>query len=625
MLTPLILLVLCHIIFAQKNPSPAEVKSKIEKVTVFLTGAQVQRTGSISIPQGKTEVIFKGISPNIDRQSIQVKGDGEFTIMSVNHQLNYLEELARREDIAKLETEKQQIIAVKQRKMAQLGIYKKEEAILEKNQIVAGQQNGISAEELIQVVDFQRKRWTELTTQQLDLNIELAKLDSSIIKLDKQLQALNKRKESATSEIVVALSAKTATDAKFELTYFVFEAGWFANYDLRVKDVSNPIGLAFKANVRQNTGEDWQNVKLVLSSGNPLTNNVSQELMPWHLSFDRPSRAATNPQTGIVGRGGIAEVRGKITDASSGEAIIGATIMVKGTSIGTISDLDGSYVLKTPTSPCAIVVTFTGYSTKEFPVNAGQINVSMEAGALLNEVVVVAYAAQKKLLPSIRLPKRIKEEKTIPIEVVESYQPTTMNFEIETPYSIKSDGKNYVVDIKTTEIPTEYQYFTAPKLDENAYLTALISDWQDLNLMDGEVNLFFEGAYLGRSLLETRIASDTLEISLGVDKAIQVKRTKIREKSIRQALGQNKIERREFEIMVKNNKPQPVKIKVEDQFPISNDKEIEVNDQYYTEPAELDKQRQIVTWSLDLSPKDERKLAIKYTVKYPKRKVLQLE
>ncbi|MBI5913791.1 MAG: DUF4139 domain-containing protein [Bacteroidetes bacterium] len=103
-----------------------------------------------------------------------------------------------------------------------------------------------------------------------------------------------------------------------------------------------------------------------------------------------------------------------------------------------------------------------------------------------------------------------------------------------------------------------------------------------------------------------------------------MQRKKLKEQSSRQFIGPNKTERRAFEITVRNNKPQPINISVQDQFPISTNKEISVDDQRH-EGAELEKETQILTWKLDLAPREERKLGMQYSVKYPKREVLVLE
>lgn len=180
------------------------------------------------------------------------------------------------------------------------------------------------------------------------------------------------------------------------------------------------------------------------------------------------------------------------------------------------------------------------------------------------------------------------------------------------------------ISINETSIAAYYEYYTAPKLDEAAYLTAKISNWQDLNLIPGETNLFFEGTYLGKSYLDLATGSDTLSLSLGIDKGITVKRTLLKEFSNKKFLGNNRTDYRQFEITVRNNKNVPVNIIVEDQFPISTMKEIEVDDLKY-DAAKLNEDTKVVTWSHTIDPKQVKKMELKYSVKYPKEKRLQLE
>jgi uncharacterized protein (TIGR02231 family) len=163
-----------------------------------------------------------------------------------------------------------------------------------------------------------------------------------------------------------------------------------------------------------------------------------------------------------------------------------------------------------------------------------------------------------------------------------------------------------------------------PKLDANAFLTAKVLDWQELNLLPGEANLFFEGTFLGNSLLDVVNAGDTLNLSLGKDKGVIVKRTLMKEYSSKKFLGSNKTDSRQYEITVRNNKQQPIKIVVEDQFPVSTNKDIEVDKLSY-DNAKLDDDTKRITWSLSVDSKKENKLQMGYAVKYPKDKILQLE
>jgi hypothetical protein len=613
------LLVFTHLHAQTKQPIP----SKIEKVTVFLKGAQITRKATANLSAGKTELVFKDISPNLDKQSIQVKGDGAFTILSVIHQLNHLQEQEKRDEIAQLEGKKNRLNEQKKVQNAQLAVFRQEEEMLKKNQAIGGQNVGVSTDELLQAVDFQRKRMTEVLMKQLEIAQEIARMDSTLQKLDKQLTALHQKKETATSEILVSVSAKTATSARFELSYYVKDAGWFANYDLRVKDVSSPIDLAFKANVFQNSGEDWKDVKLVLSNGDPTVSGAAQELEPWYLRF-----GYTPPPVAYkagLGSGGITQVSGVVLDGESGEPLIGATISLKGSSIGTVTDMDGRFLIKISPQPATLLVSYVGYSSQEVAVNSSNMNISMQGAMALNEVVVTGLGMSGRA-PGVEVKKQkqSRADETIAQQTQEVYQPTTINFEIEEPYTILNDGKTYTVDIKAENVPASYEYFAAPKLEEAAYLTAYITNWQDLNLLDGEVNIFFEGSYLGKSLLDTRNTGDTLNISLGQDKGIIVKRTKLKDYSSRQFIGGNKTERRSYEILVKNNKQQPVNITIQDQLPIPTDKEISVEDQKY-DGAELEKETQLLTWKLKLAPREERKLNLQYAVKYPKGKTLVLD
>lgn len=611
-----------NLLKADKEP----VDSKIDKVTVFLSGAQVNRTSTVSINSGVSELIFKDISPKLDKQSIQVKGDGEFTILSVSHQMNYLEEQKKREEIKILDKRKYQLNEEKKIQRSLLTVLNDEKIILSKNQSVGGANTGVDAEELIKAVNFQRERLTFIATEQLVVQKQLTKIDSTIGKIDKQLIALHKEKETATSEIIVTVSAKNSTTAKFDISYYVLNAGWFATYDLRVKDVSTPIDLSFKANVFQQSGEDWEEVDLTLSSGDPTVSGFAQYLSPWYLRYGHRNNQvyANKYKSGGAGRGGINNVSGVIKDAD-GEPLIGATVLVQGTSIGTITDIDGKYSLNIPPDPATLVISYVGFTNSQTPVNSSIQNIVLQESTMsLSEVVVTGYAGVSVPKLNLKKLKSSRDDRTIAQENVETYQATTVSFEIESKYTIPSDGKIRMVDIKTETIPTDYEYFATPKLDENVYLTAHVTDWQDLNLLDGEINLFFEGAYLGKSLLDIRNAEDTLEVSLGIDKGIVIKRKKLKDFMFKRFLGGNKIESRAFDIYVRNNKKDAIKIVIEDQFPISTNKDMEIFDMEY-DGAMRDKKTEILKWEFELPGKQERTLRMKYSVKFPKKKSLFLE
>ena len=166
-------------------------------------------------------------------------------------------------------------------------------------------------------------------------------------------------------------------------------------------------------------------------------------------------------------------------------------------------------------------------------------------------------------------------------------------------------------------MPASYQYYTAPKLSTDVFLTASLTDWNKYNFLSGEANLFFEGTFIGKSLIDTQVSTDTLNLSLGVDKNIVVTRTLQKELTEKQSLGSNKKETKNWLINIKNRKNQQVNLLVEDQVPVSQNSAIEVEIQELSGGV-MDKTTGKVSWNLTLNSQAEKKFDLKYQVKYPK-------
>ena len=223
-----------------------------------------------------------------------------------------------------------------------------------------------------------------------------------------------------------------------------------------------------------------------------------------------------------------------------------------------------------------------------------------------------------------RRPKRPSGPATQPVQVQQNKKSTSVEFAIVLPYTIPTNGQQYSVEIKEASVPADYEYYTVPKLEEAAYLTARVSNWESYNLLDGEVNLYFEGTFLGKSILNLKNIQDTLEVSLGRDKDIVVERVNKKELNKRQFIGTQQIATRDWEIQVRNKKKESIKLVVQDQIPVSSNKEIKVELKEKSK-GEHDVVTGIITWKLDLKGKAKETVNFKYQVKYPKKTTLQLE
>ena len=599
--------------------SSLTVDSKIKNVTVFLSGAQISRTATTPLSKGRNELLFKGISPNIDKESIQLSGEGKFTIVSVAHQYNFLEETNSKEQVKQLMEQSKKYKEQIEDLTIQIDVFKAEEQMLVKNQEIGGSNTGVKASDLKESVDFQRLRMTEVKSKILENNRAITKINLEYNKVLKQINELQAKRYDPLSEIVVVVEAFDATKAEFDLSYFVSSAGWTPSYDLKVEQLNQPINLKYKASVFQSTGEDWNNIKLTLSTGDPQLGGEKPTISSWYLGQLPPYMIKKEKDANK----NIRQVSGLVYDSNTNEPLIGVYVSVVGTSFGTTTDIDGKYTIAIPIGVSQLTFSYVGYTVITRNITSNLMNVNMiEDAQILEEVVVSASNNFSSMLegstPGLYYSSKVKklksEYKSLGIE--ENYQPTTVSFTIEKNYTILSDGESNSVEIKDVLIPADYQYYCAPAFDKDAFLTAKIIDWESLNLLEGEANLFFEGTYLGKSLINPMINTDTMEISLGRDKGIQITRVKLKDFSKKQFLGSNRIEQRTWEISVRNNKKQPINLILQDQYPISNRKEISV-ERIENEGAILDEIEGFLTWNLNIMPSTEKKVMFKFLVKYP--------
>ncbi len=197
------------------------------------------------------------------------------------------------------------------------------------------------------------------------------------------------------------------------------------------------------------------------------------------------------------------------------------------------------------------------------------------------------------------------------------------SFDIDLAYTIPSDGQQINVAVKTEELPATYRHYAVPKLDRDAFLQAQITNWEDLNLLPAPTNIFYEGTYVGQGYLDVRNVEDTMNLSLGRDKRIVVRRECDKEMRTVKTIGSNVKKTFLYKISVRNTRNKPIEVTVMDQLPISNDKDIEITDRNYKD-AEYNETTGAVTWKLQLKPNETRELTVGYTVKYPKGKQVNL-
>ena len=265
-----------------------EVDSKISDVTVFLNRAQVVREVRAHIGAGETNLVIGGLTSALDPQSIQVSGSGNAVILGIQHNQNYLDEGNKPPKLKHLEDSLEYYVTRLTKVQNDKAILEKEEKLMEANQKIGGTQQNLTVAELKAMADFFRARMSDIGAAKIDADEQIKDINEKITRLKKQIAEQRGLLSRNTSEIVVSVSAKASTQASLEVSYVVNDAGWYPVYDLRATDTKSPVMLNYKANVFQQTGESWENVKLTLSTANPAQGGQKPELYTWYLDFPRP-------------------------------------------------------------------------------------------------------------------------------------------------------------------------------------------------------------------------------------------------------------------------------------------------------------------------------------------------
>ncbi len=593
--------------------------SQIQDVTVFLAGAQVFEKAQGQLSVGESFILVKGLSPYIDEKSIQIKGQGNFTIQAVNKRLDFLSAKAFNEKVKALNDQILEIQRNRSLETARLQILEEKASLLQANKKMGGEQSGPSIAELRSALDFYETELTKLKTEELQIQAKMQQENEEMDRLFNQIRAMQASENKSTSEIRIRVKAPAAGSANLEINYLVANAGWYPKYDVRVKNVSSPLSLNYKAEVYQNTGVDWKNVKLKFSNANPNQSGQAPILEKWELNYARLSLIQprnTQPFSGSVS--------GIVVDSQDGSPLPGVSILVTGTTLGTVTDLDGRYNLAIPSSGENLFFSLIGFKPVEQPIRSrSSINVSMiPDNSTLSEAVITGSSTRQKRPITIRqapVAERgdSKEMEAPPLLTTFVENQTTVEIEVAEPYSIKSNGEKTLVDLKSYDIPANYRYSAIPKLDKDVFLIAEIIDWNQYSLLEGESNLYFEDGFVGRSILNAAGLQDTLLISMGRDRSIVVQREKMEEFSKKRTIGSNITETRGYEITLRNNKSQPVTMKVEDQIPVSVNSTITV-EAIELSSGKLNPQTGNVTWEITLAPGAQQKISLQYEVKYPK-------
>lgn len=536
------------------------VKSTISNVTVYSQGAQIFRKANYTVKTGVSQIILENVSSHLDAKSIQVKATGSIVILDTKFSMYYpkpeevsLEGLPLkvRQDIQRLEDSLDIMNFDLQTLQNEIDVLNATKAILANNGAVKGQGKVNDSIALLkETIEY-------YTIKMNEINVKLGNLSRKKTTKTKEREALaarltkmknyqssnnlNPKNTGPIPRIIITVQALAPVTGKLDISYLVSQAGWIPLYDLRSEITSGQVNLNYKAQVFQNSGENWENVKLTISTNNPYQNKTKPTLHPWYINYNNyqqhvSQNNVTNMQMGVQ-------------------------------------------------------------YDKKAAAKAESVNADYEVATL--------------------------EAKTANQFVTMVNQTISAEFIIDLPYTIESNNEQHMVLISNKDLKANYKYYTVPKADKSAYLVAQISKLEELQLVPAKASIFFDGSYIGETYLDPTSLDDTLNLSLGKDPNIIVKRTYLKNETKEKIVG-NYIEKTyTYLIEVKNQKATNVDIVIQDQTPITQEGDLEIT---LMDPGKgkHNSVTGLLEWDAKIKPKQSELIQFSYKVKYNKDKQLYL-
>ncbi|MCE3294830.1 MAG: hypothetical protein K0R65_544 [Crocinitomicaceae bacterium] len=650
-------------VFAQKE---SIVSSKLDKVTVFFQGAQLEHSKKQSVKAGKQTLVFEKLTDFLDPNTMQVKATGNLTILSVSLRKNYEDKRISNQELKELNAKLDQLYIQDEMLRDEHLILQTDKNLLTMNSQLRGNEKGVVVSELKEAYSFIHARMVEISKRETEIERQLEDLNKQINKIAQEIDAQRSKPVINYSEMIVEIDVAEATESEFFISYISPNATWKPYYDMRSNGIGMPVKLEAKAFVNQTTGIEWKDIDLVLSTNDPYQNSRETELQPWYLNYNNYpqttyTQARTIPNFDYSGQ----KIRGEVIDASTGESMPFAKVYFSSfPNLNVVTDFDGKFEITVPKGQQYLNASYIGYGNVQQYVNApymkfflvpnelvlqtvnnplaiSQMTTQTNTGATMYNYTMPSYTVdalatkeQTAVFGSKRKSRWKNENKlavdgntglyaaNVATQVVQ--KDLRVEYQIQSKFSLASDGIDQRVQIATYELPSNYEYHTVPKIDPAVYLVAQVSGWEKLNLLSGESNIYFDGTFIGKSYVDVNSTKDTLSFSMGKDAKLQALRTRITEKSKNRAIGSRQKFEVAWEIKVKNNGGAEIPLLIKDQFPVSTDNDIKVKRGEYS-GAKLDDKTGILTWETVLPKNQSKSFTFDYTIDYQKGMILYLE
>lgn len=529
-----------------------------QDVTLYLRGAKVTATASVTLQKGRNKVLIQNLPGCIDDNSYKIGVENGVSLISFAPAFKKTEAASAAlatypKDVmdsiyAGLDQRIQEARDAMGQNTIQLDFIKdiiSSNKQLEKSDVK--KDDGESAfvtnlTGLIQIYetksDFYLKENRKWTAQIARLEKEKAVWTSTFYPKPDARPA-DPRARLLTKELTVELVSAQARTASIEISYFVSQASWIPSYDLKVADVSKPMEIVYKGKIYQSTGQDWDAVHLKVSAYTPRPQQDRPILNHLYVNYQWPQVAAQS----------------------------------------------------------------AGYGSTRYQKSAEEVK------DVLHKYSSNAAMNYKKISAD--------DQATYDIPVAQiTQEQLNVSYGLQGNQTVLSDSAGSTLVLATQTAGIDARYYWIPRQTNDVYLVAWLKNWDVYHFLDGEANIFFNDNYVGKTRINTAITGDEFPVSLGIDERVIAKRSEVQDKEHVATRKEVKTETHRYELSVRNNTPSALQIDVYDQVPVSESDKVKIENIAYGAASYLPESGSL-HWDLKIARGNQEKMTMGYSLSYP--------
>ncbi len=505
---------------AAAPPAAKIATSRIDKVTVYPHNALVTREVEVPAGDGLIELTVVGMPDQIVPSTMYSEAWPGLHVLTTRFSTRQVLEDTS-EERRKLEAEKDKYMVIAGKILSEMTSLQKNTELLTKLETVAAAEKTTrTGDEVIAMAKYVMEQRIEKAKDMVACQEQKRLNDIQLNFVARKMAELGRGGGKVERDAVIVVDREAGRGGKVRLNYLVGAVAWHPEYKVRAGKVTEEVQLDYLANLTQHSGEDWNQVKVTLSTAQPMLNAAPPELAMLQPVLVTRGSSGGPPMPG----GGPAPFAQPVSDKD----------LQRNTTM--LRDQAGANY------------------------RSGEIKGQLEAGKQLNDA-----AAWLQCFELTRSPTDVLAQLKKGGNAIAGADGPSVTYHLPNKLTVPSRNDEQVIEVAKLKLTPKYYYKTVPVLNTNVYRLADLVNKSEHVLLPGEATMYQGTDFVGRMPMPLVAVGEEFTAGFGVETQLQVQRQMIDQ--TRSTQGGNQVLKYDYRILVSSFKSQPVQLQVWDRLP----------------------------------------------------------